>query len=166
MSRAEYQELWDHVMSMGKKQLYQFRIDMIDGVKVYVFASTELDHKKHPYLKFEINFTYHMGLLCGKACDTFDEFLILMTTELPKFKFDKHIAQFRKPEKRFDTLIRMHDVKLDGEICCVCHDLTISKTCCKHHMCLQCWSQLSTQSCPVCRKCLCCNENIDECEHE
>ena len=135
---------------------------MIDGVKVYVFASNNLDYKKEQYLKFEIDFQYDCDIsLCKKICNNFDEFLILMT-ELPRLRFDKHIAKFIKPEKRFESLIRMHDVKLDGEICCVCHDLTMTKTFCNHHMCMQCWSQLTTQSCPMCRQCLKCGS--DECD--
>lgn len=166
MSRAEYQELWDYVMSNEKTQnAYKFRIDMIDGVKVNVWALKDLDHKKQPYMKFEIDFWHDIDKeLCRSICHNFDEFILLMTTRLPQLRFDKHSEQFTKPEKRFESLIRMHNVKPDGEMCCVCHELTISKTQCKHHMCLQCWSQLANTSCPMCRKCLCCN--ADDCEND
>ena len=159
MSRVEYQELWEHVMSKENK-VYVFRIDTIDGVNVYVYASNGLNYKKEQCLKFDIEFKYNMELsLYSRVCENFDEFITLMV-ELPQLRFDKWIEVFTKPEKRFDTLIRMHNVKLAGEICCVCHDLTVSKTKCNHHMCLECWSQLSRQSCPVCRKCLgCCDDD-------
>jgi len=167
MSRAEYQELWDHIVSLKKSTYYRFRIDIIDGVKVHVLMSNDLNYKKELYVNFEITSRYNGGT--GLGChrfDNFDEFITFMTTELPHFRYDKQAELFMKPKKRFESLIRMQNVKLDGEECCVCHDLTISKTGCKHHMCLECWSQLKKRSCPMCRKCLCCNLDESECECE
>ena len=38
-----------------------------------------------------------------------------------------------------------------GEECCVCLEITSTKTNCGHHMCIACWNQVNNQRCPICR---------------
>lgn len=43
---------------------------------------------------------------------------------------------------------------IDGEECCVCLNKTVTKTDCKHYLCLECWTRLikTTRQCTICRR--------------
>jgi hypothetical protein len=44
------------------------------------------------------------------------------------------------------------DEYLDADKCCVCFDITTTKTDCRHHLCLGCWGKMKKDKCPMCRK--------------
>lgn len=39
-----------------------------------------------------------------------------------------------------------------GEPCCVCNEITDTKTRCGHHLCMDCWERLEKLVCPMCRE--------------
>jgi len=55
--------------------------------------------------------------------------------------FDKLTGSFTKNES-----------KEKHEECCVCLELTETKTNCNHHLCIPCWNQLKNERCPICRR--------------
>lgn len=54
--------------------------------------------------------------------------------------------------------------------CCVCSELTTTKTECRHPLCLECWGKLKKTNCPMCREeiscaniqCPYCNDGDDD----
>ncbi len=61
---------------------------------------------------------------------------------------------------------------MDTNECCVCLDKTITKTNCEHALCIECWTKLKKDECPMCR-CECitirktdaCNDSDEEDEY-
>jgi hypothetical protein len=43
------------------------------------------------------------------------------------------------------------NIKLNYDTCCVCSEKTLTKTHCKHSLCISCWSSLKNVVCPLCR---------------
>ena len=74
------------------------------------------------------------------------------TTESMKSLFDEFIdkiktVQFDKKSGTFTPT----DIS-NAEECCVCLEPTVTKTNCRHHICIPCWDQIKSQRCPICRK--------------
>jgi hypothetical protein len=66
---------------------------------------------------------------------------------LCKLKFDKRTGCFQEYVEPFGNQF------VDGEQCCVCYEMTMTKTTdCNHHICRFCFQQLRQKfTCPVCR---------------
>ena len=55
---------------------------------------------------------------------------------------------------KFDKLTGTFTMNETCEIveeCCVCLEMTKTKTNCGHHMCISCWNQVLDGRCPICR---------------
>lgn len=74
---------------------------------------------------------------------------------LKTMKFDKLTGNFTP------TLPYFVPELSSAEDCCVCMEKTKTKTSCGHTLCCECWHQLKTDICPVCR-----NEDIVYCKCE
>ena len=74
--------------------------------------------------------------------------------KLPKFKVSRNTGQiFVYNENDIDE--ELDGKYLMGEDCSVCFEKTLTKTPCKHFLCLHCWSKLGNQHyilCPICRE--------------
>ena len=99
-----------------------------------------------------------------------EESLIAIQMLISKLKYDKILGKFvfeESPSKaHYDFWSKNSNTEMEGEICCVCHEVTTSKTVCSHSLCLQCWSQMPNEDppdfkgyevgmfghkCPICR---------------
>lgn len=98
-----------------------------------------------------------------------EESLLAVQTLVGKLKYDKILNMFVSKEsvmKANYDFWSLSNSELEGEICCVCHEMTTSKTECNHALCLQCWSQMPKiqapqdyiidsdmmgHNCPICR---------------
>ena len=157
--KAQYQELWDYAL----KGLYTFDIDSIDGVKVSVQLRRAKDPREEKMCLCISNHFDFDDDLYVEFIDSPTQLALTFTVVLPRLRFDKYKSEFSVPKehKRFEHLFHMHDVKKKSDMCAVCHDATLVKNrYCGHFLCLQCQSQLTKQSCPTCRSCLCCGEEL------
>ena len=81
---------------------------------------------------------------------------------IPTLKFDKKRSTLTDEDILEDEVVELFRFENTTicEVCCVCHDLTNSKTECGHPLCLVCMSSLDenfeggerTKSCPLCRE--------------
>jgi hypothetical protein len=105
--------------------------------------------------------------------DMIEKSLVDTQRMLGQLTYDKFTNSFIENEKvvgddvtaaTLDVWGAIKNVELEGDVCCVCHDRTTSKTECGHELCLQCWSSLKIVdeedddetefkgfSCPMCR---------------
>jgi hypothetical protein len=66
-----------------------------------------------------------------------------------------------------DAFITHPNIEKKYGCCSVCHDMTIGKTKCSHHLCFICNDKIQTMSsknsafnrCPICRETLCSNND-------
>ena len=63
-------------------------------------------------------------------------------------KFDKMTGVFRAEDY---NPFRVPELS-SAEDCVVCLEPTLTRTHCDHHLCLLCWKQLKTMTCPMCRE--------------
>jgi len=83
---------------------------------------------------------------------------------IPTLKFDKKRSTLTVEDILEDEVVELFKFENTTicEVCCVCHDLTNSKTECGHSLCLVCMSSLDenfeggerSKSCPLCRECM------------
>jgi len=77
---------------------------------------------------------------------------------LPKLKFSKYHGEFRESEfKLSHDYMKFYgsidNIQLEMSECCVCSEITIQRTRCKHNLCICCWDRLpQPYKCPLCRK--------------
>jgi len=99
-----------------------------------------------------------------------EESLLAIQTLIGKLKYDKIDNRFVSEENnlkaKYDFWSKNSNTEMEGEICCVCHEMTTSTTKCNHPLCLQCWSQMPKiqapqerfmsdmvgHNCPICRE--------------
>jgi len=107
--------------------------------------------------------------LLSLDCKTMDldEVTAELKMQLSNLKFNKYNgtydmnAQFEVEE--IEELTEMQNITPSYDDCCVCHDSTLTKTDCGHHLCVQCWVSLKKMKCPICRECIkYINEESDE----
>lgn len=96
-----------------------------------------------------------------------DKFL---NTTLPSLKFNKMSNQFQEGDDDKRTSLELEiaqsipkcdSIKWGFDECCVCMELTTTKTSCGHYLCSPCESALKTSKCPICRQCYSCGEHPD-----
>lgn len=94
----------------------------------------------------------------------------LLNTTLPNLKFNKMTNQFQEEgdNKRTSLELEMAQSipKCDSIVwgfdeCCVCMELTTTKTSCGHYLCSPCESAIKNSKCPMCRQCYQCGEHPD-----
>jgi hypothetical protein len=73
-----------------------------------------------------------------------------------------------KQHKELNLLTSKIFPMTEDDKCCVCYEYNVNMTKCKHNLCLPCLSKLlikkGENKCPICRSCLCCGENEEECD--
>ena len=77
------------------------------------------------------------------GCPTIESVKSLLDEFMDKLKtiqFDKLSGSFNKQDMS------------NAEECCVCLEPTVTKTNCRHHICIPCWNQIASQKCPLCRR--------------
>lgn len=98
----------------------------------------------------------------------------LLKETLPNLKFNKLTNQFQTDGDDKKTTLELEiaksipkcdNIKWGFDDCCVCADLTTTKTSCGHHLCSECESAIKSNKCPICRQCYTCGEHPDFHEH-
>jgi|LauGreDrversion4_2_1035121.scaffolds.fasta_scaffold59687_2 hypothetical protein len=128
-------------------------IRKIDGMLVNVRMYT---HDNHFYFEASlINGTYYTDK--GYSYEEFCR----MIDGLKDMKFDNFLGKFTNPskitppyysDKKEMPMFHHPNIEMDYTECCVCFELTISKTTCFHPLCLRCYSKIKTNHCPLCRE--------------
>ena len=114
----------------------------------------------------------HKDIEGGWNCGLMQKSIIGYWEMMGKLKYDKLLDKFVMPKSvcvekcHYKIWSGLDGVEMEGELCCVCHEVTKSKTDCDHALCLQCWSQLKKEAppdyegyeegmfghkCPICR---------------
>lgn len=89
--------------------------------------------------------------------------ILKIFTIISKLKFCKFIGKFVENnistyndkqfiEFHFISELNISTLKLSCDECCVCYDKVVTKTACKHYLCVPCWSKLQKLCCPLCKK--------------
>jgi hypothetical protein len=112
----------------------------------------------------ENNFYFEVSLINGTCYtdsgNSYEEFGN-MIDGLKEMKFDNFLGKFMNSHKITPSLysntkqlpmFHHPNIEMDYIECCVCFEITISKTTCFHPLCLRCYSKIKTNHCPLCRE--------------
>jgi len=161
-------------------------LELCDGfknIKFYVNSNTIIDHTKNSDYD---NITYYKKTMLIEDIDSNELKDITYTVEeivkvindvrelLPQLKFNVTVGEFvtdDNPIKEFlalQELFTCNNITLVYDVCSVCHEITKTKTQCKHPLCYKCWEKLPvvndvTIKCPICRMVI--NETEDDDEY-
>lgn len=92
----------------------------------------------------------------------------LLNTTLPNLKFNKMTNQFQEDDDNKRTTLELEiaqsipkcdSIKWGFDDCCVCMELTTTKTSCGHYLCSPCESAITNSKCPMCRQCYSCGDH-------
>lgn len=86
-----------------------------------------------------------------------------------KFQHVKKIENAMKKRKNIKAIFQSDNIKIKGDICSICHELTTRKLICSHHLCVRCYQSMREKmlneledddgsrdlQCPLCRKEFC-----------
>ena len=144
-------------------------IRTIDGIKVYAYIRTRKEHGVIMWCFLEIQSVHSYWDEDEHDLSTFNLFSMTesdpvletcipkMVETISKLKFDKLIGRFLTTNdssvvEMLSLFEKFENVTLCFDKCCVCLDYTMSKTMCKHCVCIQCWDNIERDVCPMCRK--------------
>lgn len=107
---------------------------------------------------------YHRVQLKKFSIEYIENFLLEFKNLLKTLKFDKLYGKFES-----NMIINTDKIGLDlfgleystCNDCSVCFEKTYTKTACNHSLCIECWSKMKNDKCPICRTYL----EIDEDEY-
>lgn len=76
--------------------------------------------------------------------------IVSLQGELKEFRYHKRTNKFMNKQdvEVYDaevSIFESSNISYISDICCVCHDVTSSKTECNHSLCLSCWSGLKVE---------------------
>jgi hypothetical protein len=114
--------------------------------EVYYKIYYETGKKEYAKNKTNIKNKYHLAYQ-----------LKLMIENLETLKFSKIKGNFideNECKKIFCENLALGNLAVKPEICCVCHDETLTTTPCHHNLCYICWEKIckdTTIKCPICR---------------
>lgn len=103
---------------------------------------------------------FYVELICSDLKKAINEAVNI----LREITFCKVDGNFKRPNEKtkgqlYDIFSRLWDMQVDIE-CCVCKEITTTKTACGHRLCLICWSNINgiaekdnnkKPRCPMCR---------------
>ena len=76
--------------------------------------------------------------------DNIKNFIEIVKNLITNIKFNK-LSGFFESENSNTDYSNVGD-------CCICYDKTMTKTTCNHHMCIECWCNITNKNeCPYCR---------------
>ena len=127
--------------------------------------------------RYQSKLIYKKSLECSTwTIGMIEKSIIRLQQELKEFKYHKRTNKFMNKQDidMYDAEVSVFEtdnVKYVSDECCVCQEVTSSKTECNHSLCLSCWSSLKIQHhpgfydddeyenhmfmgvlCPLCRK--------------
>ncbi len=74
---------------------------------------------------------------------------------IPNLKFDKMCGKiYTNKSKSFEQIClnEFGSNFIESNECCVCGETTTTKTNCCHFLCVECWSHIKSNQCPMCRE--------------
>ncbi len=74
---------------------------------------------------------------------------------IPNLKFSKLLGKIDSDKAKSFEQICLNEFGpnfIESNECCVCNESTITKTNCSHFLCVECWSQIRSNQCPMCRQ--------------
>jgi hypothetical protein len=135
-----------------KTEIY-LPIRKIDGMLVNTRMYT---HEDNFYFEASLmNQTYYTD-----SGSSYEEFC-KMIEGLKDMKFDNFLGKFINPNKITPSfysntkqfpMFHHPNIEMDYTECCVCFELTLSKTHCFHPLCLRCYIKIKANRCPLCRE--------------
>jgi len=169
-----------HLEFQRYKKLIHGRFIIRNRNKNYYFCDNHINEKNvnSEYTNKELYFyctffreKLKMSDLNNTKNELFKNFLskinILFFDYIKKLKFDNYFGKFvigssllndnTKLFHSFSNILQNFDnVNLIGDKCSVCHEQTLTKTLCNHHLCIRCYSKISLTNgieskCPLCR---------------
>lgn len=163
---------------------YFYEIETIDGILVDVYMKICKNYKNKYLVKFDIRDNRNMDKsFMGKYLqdnieiiniDIITGCLIKMKHILSnikfciiksQFEFVREIEHIMKRRTLITSIFQSDNVKMNGDMCSVCHELTQEKLICSHHLCVKCFQQMREKliketddeeepddlKCPICR---------------
>ncbi len=88
------------------------------------------------------------------SSETISSFLLSIKDSLSKLEFNNFIGCFVKDQEVNEDYLGLDifdNEYMESNDCCVCMEKTITQTNCSHSLCVQCWSKLKKDECPICR---------------
>jgi len=162
----KYKNIVDKLNNEGGHYCMTFNtISKVDNIRVD--SSLKIPCSKHcSHMIFELRdkfapyknlFTYSCSFERENNLFTVEnirDMLIFINEIVINLKFDKISGNFQEYKEPFGTQF------VDGEQCCVCYEITMTKTAmCNHYLCRYCFQKLRQKSvCPLCRT----NTNLDQ----
>jgi hypothetical protein len=101
-----------------------------------------------------INLFVHSKEFNDFNVELIDGFLLEVKNILSKLKFNKLLGTFIPEGEINDDSVGLDifsDKYMNVNECCVCLEKTSITTDCSHSLCVECWSSLKSNKCPVCR---------------
>jgi hypothetical protein len=83
---------------------------------------------------------------------------------IPNLKFDKMCGKIYTDKAKSFEQICLNEFGssfIESNECCVCNETTTTKTNCCHFLCVECWSHIKSNQCPICREDNIHIENLD-----
>ncbi len=74
---------------------------------------------------------------------------------IPSLKFNKLLGKIDSDKTKSFEQICLNEFGssfIESSDCCVCAEPTITKTNCSHFLCVECWSHIKSNQCPICRE--------------
>jgi hypothetical protein len=127
------------------EDLEYFIIVSINSSKIYIGSDNS-----------ELNLYYHREKLDNYSIEEIEKFLQQIKNQLKELKFDKLFGIFKLELYKKRSI---HELGFDifgyewsnCTDCVVCYEKTYTKSSCSHHLCVECWSSIKNNSCPICR---------------
>jgi hypothetical protein len=159
------ESFYAHIIEKG---FFLFAIDTVDGVKVQVqinvmnTAPTEANPSGKIVDLSIIKNT--LELYEDRAMpENYQGFQMLME-RLSELKYDNKYGSiyYINKNKHYEECYKFDNLTLKYNECCVCMEMTRTKTMCSHSLCWICFDKLKNKKCPLCREYLMCEESDDE----
>lgn len=147
--------LFEHLKEIKDVQL---PINKIDGILVNSRLYTT-NGWGEPTMMFSLEIYVKNGCSYIDSGVTYEDFC-RMIEGIKDMKFDTFNGVFTNPSRLLKTTPLLYElpmfhhpnVEMDYTDCCICMEMTITKTPCSHALCIRCQQKLKKSTCPLCRE--------------
>jgi hypothetical protein len=157
---AELKQRQDTTSHTRIRKIFQLPILKISSLPVMCFVSVTKSEFQLEISSSKCTTTDENGYITRKRIHIYKDADAVKMAEyilekLPTFKFNKFNSSFTDFDD--DKLFTIFEPILDCETidfkygkCSACQDYTMSKTCCGHFLCLECWGKIPRNYCEDC----------------
>ena len=145
----DYKGALDYMNERLKKDgKMNLKIDKKQGIKVFC----ELVLSNNFYvIHIRNNDNHIIGHIVSNSLEQIlEKFKQLTYSKITDSFLSPEMFEFHEKESQALSLLFPDESRYSS--CCVCHDLTSSKTKCNHTLCNECKSKLKNPTCPMCRE--------------